>query len=307
MRVTDQSRINMSLLNIERRSRSFADAQRQVSTGYRVQKASDDPAASARIVKLRGAMARNVQFQRNMDTARIRLGHAELSLSRVSDQLDEVRAFAVQAATDTYTPEDRMLLADEIDQLLESLVSEGNRRFLGNSLYAGSRVDGDAFAVTRDDAGQIVSVMPTVSGAPGSINIQLDENESVEVSFAGRDVFQGGEPGGDEDLFRVLIDLRDGLAAGSSEAPEVALEYIDAAISNVNSARAALGTRMNRVEQVEIQLFAREETLTENLSVEEDADLAEAVMKLNLEQVGYQAALQSVTQLMSTNLLQFLS
>lgn len=306
MRVSESLRVQQSLRSIEQRSQRYADAQRQITSGYRVERASDDPAASARILRLRGALARNVQYQRNMDSARIRLGHAELSLSRVTEQLEEVRSSAVQAAQETYSDEERVLMAEQVDQLLESLAGEGNRKFLGHSLYAGSRVDHAAFEVIRDDGGRIQAVIPTREGTQGSVNIQLDENEDVQVNYLGIDVFQGGSIGSDEDIFATLVDLRNGLLEGSSQAPQDALERIDATISNVNAARSSLGTRMRRVESVEIQLFTREEVLTGNLSVEEDADIAEAMMQFNLEQVGYEAALQSVTRVMSTNLLSFL-
>jgi len=306
MRVTNQMRAVDSLRTIELRGEAYARAQRQVSTGVRVERASDDPAASARILKLRPPLARNLQFQRNLDTAQVRLGHADISLQRVDDLVSEARAFAVQAATGTWDELDRELLAQDVDQLLESLVGEANRKFVGQSLFAGSRVDQPAFAVSRDADGRVVSVLPADHGTAGAVNVQLTENESLQVSFSGVEVFQAGEPGSDADLFAALVDLRDGLRDGDQQAPETAIERLDLAAGSVNGARAAVGSRMQRVLEVEQRLFSREETLTGNISDEEDADLAQATMQLALEQVGYEAALQAVARVFLSSLLDFL-
>jgi flagellar hook-associated protein 3 FlgL len=117
----------------------------------------------------------------------------------------------------------------------------------------------------------------------------------------------GGEQGGTADVFDTLIELRDGLLAGDPDAPGQSLERIDAVISSINGSRAALGTRVQRLDATESQLFSREEFLTSDISNEEDADLAETMMRYTLEQTGYQAALKSISQVMSTSLLNFLS
>jgi flagellar hook-associated protein 3 FlgL len=306
MRITNRMTLNQSLLTIERRSERFERVSREATTGKRVERASDDPSASARILKLRTGLARTLQFQRNVDTARMRLGHAELSLQRATDQLDEIRAFAVQASTGTWSDEDRVLLAQEIDQQLESLLSEGNRRFLGHSLYAGSQVDQPVFEAVRDASGRITLVTATADAQEGRVMVQLSENESLQVNFRGVDVFMGGEPGSAGDVFDALIELRDGLLAGDEDASGVVLERIDAAIETINGARSALGTRVQRVQDVETQLFSREEVLTENLSDQEDADLADTMMRYTLEQTGYQAALSSISRRLGTSLLDFL-
>jgi len=300
-------RVQDSLLTIEQRGARFEAVQREATSGKRVDKAGDDPAASARILKLRSGLARNLQFQRNLDTARMRLGHAELSLQRATDQLDEVRSFAVQASTGTWSDEDRTVLGQEVDQLLESLLAEGNRRFLGHSLYAGSQVDQPVFEAVRDAAGRIQLVTATPSGQEGRVMVQLSENEQLQVNFRGVDVFMGGTPGGQADIFDTLIELRDGLLAGDEDASGPALERIDAVISTINGTRASLGTRVQRLDATENQLFSRQELLTDNISDDEDANLADTMMRYTLEQTGYQAALKSISQVMSTSLLNFLS
>lgn len=307
MRITNTMRANANLLSIERRGEAYGEAQRQLTTGRRVDQASDDPAASARILKLRSGLARNLQFQRNLDTARMRLGHAELSLQRVTDQLDEARAFAVQASTGTWDGEDRSLLAQEIDQILEGLVGEANRRFLGNSLYAGSQVDQQPFEIVRDAQGRISQVSAPAAVQSGRVLVQLSETEELQVNVLGRDAFMGGSESGEADIFKTLVELRDALLSNNSAATADSLDRIDASIAAVNGVRAAVGTRVQRIDVVESQLFSRQELLTDNISEEEDADLAEAMMRANLEQVGYQAALKAISQSMSNSLLNFLT
>ncbi len=306
MRVSNMMNAAVHLRTLENRSEAYARAQRALSTGIRVSRPSDDPSDTARIMRLRSSIERNLQFQRNVNSARIRVAQVDAGLQRVEDIYARGRALAVQGAQDTLAEEERHMLATELDQLLEMTIAEGNRRFLGRSLFSGSNVDQDPFIALRNEEGRITRVLSNPEGTSGEIMARISEEEEVLVSFDGAEVFMGGAPEAEADIFSTLIRLRDGLLDNDSEAAETAIERIDQAQFNLGRGLAAAGSRMRRIMDVEDRLFVRETWETERLSELEDMDMAEAAMDFALQEVGYQAALFSISRVMSRSLMEFL-
>jgi flagellar hook-associated protein 3 FlgL len=305
MRVTNQISVNRNLHGVMQRSESYMRAQEVITTGVRVNRSSDDPTDAARYMRLRTELSRNLQYQRNVDAARIRLGSADSSLQRVDDMLVETRSLSVQAAQVT-SIEDGQALASEVEQMLESLVGEGNRKFIGRSMYSGSQIDQDPFIAVRDDDGKITSVILNVDNTSGEINGHISNNEAIELNLDGKQTFMGDTPGGSGDLFAMLIELRDGLLAEDIEVSEEIIGRVDDSMLRINAVRSEIGSRMQRVNRVEDRMFSREQFLVDHMSDAKDADLAEAAMELALEQSGYQAALASISKVMSTSLLNFM-
>jgi flagellar hook-associated protein 3 FlgL len=306
MRVTAQMNILRNLQLLERRASGYASAQQTVASGRRVSRASDDPFGTSQMLRMRTDLARNLQFQRNVDTARMHLGHVESSLQRVEDEVSETRALVVAASNGTWEDSDRENLAIQIDEVLESLLSEGNRRFLGRSMFSGSATDQPAYEAHRDESGTILQILPRSGGNTGELFVQLNESESVQINVLGDAAFMADGQGADSDLFTSLITLRDDLRAGDPDASEVAIGQLDLIMESLSTQRSAVGMRVNRIADIEDNLFSREEGLVGEISHIEDADLAQATMDLSMAQIGYETALASVSRVMTTSLLNFL-
>jgi flagellar hook-associated protein 3 FlgL len=110
----------------------------QLSTGRRVLSGSDDPAAAARALGLSAGIARADQYARNAQATASYLQSADNSLGAINDVLVEARGSAVQSAQNVLTEDERMALVDQIDQMVNRLVTLGNESFQGTSLFGGA-------------------------------------------------------------------------------------------------------------------------------------------------------------------------
>lgn len=114
--------------------------QKQVATGRRIFKPSDDPVAAARIVDLKDLLQTTNQYQTNIDAARARLSIEESVLSGVSEVLQRVRELSIAANNASQTNETRKFISEEVEQLLgEVLDLSNNTDSTGNFLFAGSK------------------------------------------------------------------------------------------------------------------------------------------------------------------------
>lgn len=89
----------------------------RLSSGLRINRAGDDAAGLAISEKMRGQIRGLNQAQRNAQDGISLIQTAEGALQETHAILQRMRELAVQAATDTNTPEDRGEIQKEIDQL----------------------------------------------------------------------------------------------------------------------------------------------------------------------------------------------
>lgn len=93
----------------------------RLSSGYRINHASDDPAGMAISSKMKSQIRGLDQANRNSKDGISVLETTEGALSEVNSILQRMRELAVQSGNDTYTQEDLQAMQDEIEELKEEI------------------------------------------------------------------------------------------------------------------------------------------------------------------------------------------
>ena len=305
-RVTNSILVSDLVRTLNERMRTLSDLENQVATGKRVYYASDDPAAAGLILELRNRIRQNGQFQENAENAVAWLGETDSVLQQINDLLIQARADAEAGANGALTPEDMMALAEEVNGYLENALAFSNEQYQGKSLFGGTNTTQAAFNVMRDSGTEwITSVFANPNGIDGAILRQVG-NETIQINVNGSDLFQPNGAGGAEDLFGILITLRDALAAGDPDAVGACLDSIDLAMGNVSDFLAQVGSQVNLLSFMQDRLLAQEVNLTGEQSEQEDADFVEVMTQLTLEQNAYQAALNVGSMIIQPSLVDFM-
>lgn len=141
----DFNRINTNVQSLDARfsldriNKRLGNAQLQLSTGLRINKAEDDSAGFSIASKLTARIAGLEQALANTGDAKSVLDIAEASINGITDILTTLKTKATQAANDTYGTEERAFIQGQVDSLvaeIDSLVTQ--TVFQGNSLLDGS-------------------------------------------------------------------------------------------------------------------------------------------------------------------------
>jgi len=182
MRVSTRGSYLNGLTAMQRLQAALDQTQRQISSGRRILKPSDDPIAASRSLELRESISRLSQFDRNAGIAMNRLAQEESALTSVNDVLQRVRELALQGNNATQSNESRGQIAVEMRQLLDNLVQlanqkDGNGRFM----FAGNLEE--VVPVTRTATGF------QYNGDQGQRLIQVGESRQVADGDPGSDVF----------------------------------------------------------------------------------------------------------------------
>ena len=127
----------------------------RLSSGYKINKAGDNPAGMAISSKMKAQIDGLDQAEANSDDGQSVLRIADGALNEVSNMLQRIRELSVQAANGTNSYSDRQSIQDEIDQLVKEIdrVSE-TTKFNETYLLKGVKTDED---VTSLDSVSIVA------------------------------------------------------------------------------------------------------------------------------------------------------
>ena len=157
MRITTTTAYESSIANLQRRQQSLSEAQQQLTSGKRVQKASDDPAAAAIAERALAAMTRSESHQRALDAAKAATQLGESALGDAADILQQVRETVVSAGNGTYGDADRLSLADKMRSLRGELLAVANRQD-SNQHYLFGGQGNDTQPITETTSGVVYNV-----------------------------------------------------------------------------------------------------------------------------------------------------
>lgn len=182
MRISTSAIYDANVAALGQQQTSLLKTQQQVATGRRMQTASDDPVASARVISVNQADAMNTQYGGNRTALRHTLSLAESNLQSVTSLLQDVQVAAVNAGNGALSTIDRRTIATELSGRLQELIGLANSTDgAGNYLFAGFQSGAQPFA---DVAGTI-----TYNGDDGQRLVQANASRQIASSDSGADVF----------------------------------------------------------------------------------------------------------------------
>ena len=118
----------------------------QSSTQKRINAPSDDPNGAAVVLQTRCDISQLSQYKRNITSAQGWLTQADSALTSVSSLISTIKGYAEQGATGSVTEENRGEIASAVRQYFQQLISLANTEYSGQSLFAGQKVDAEAFS-----------------------------------------------------------------------------------------------------------------------------------------------------------------
>ncbi len=263
---------NLTSLNAQRilgiNNDRLAQSIERISSGLRINRASDDAGGLAIAESLRSDIRVLRQGLRNLNDGISLTNVAEAGLNAQSDILIRMRELAAQSASGTITDPERANLQLEFVQLRNEIDRISNAtEFNGQSLLDGSLAAGAATPI-------IIQF-----GLDATANSQLNLNTEADV----------------DDVDSTFL----GIAASdiSTQAgAATALTTLDTALDLLSGERASLAAAQNRLTRI----LPAQAILVENLIAAEsqirDADIAEEVALLARNQILVEAATAMVAQ-----------
>ena len=262
---------NLISLNAQRilgiNNARLAQSIERISSGLRINRASDDVGGLAVAESLRSDIRVLRQGLRNLNDGLSLINVAEAGMNQQSDILIRMRELAAQSASGTLTDAERANLELEFIQLRNEIDRISNAtEFNGQTLLDGSLTAG---------AGPIIIHFGLDATANSFINLNT-EADVADLDAAGLGIA--------------------GLTIATQTDATTALTGLDASLDFLSGERASLGAVQNRLTRI----IPGQAILVENLQAAEsqirDADIAEEVALLARNQILVEAATAMVAQ-----------
>ncbi len=289
------------LYNLQITKTRYDDAITRSTSGKKINELSDNPSDLAYVLTLRSKVAQIDQFNKNIETGLKYLSSAETAVNSTLTLMYRVISLAEQGASETSEGQPREIIADEIDEIRNSVLNYSNTQVMGKFIFAGSATDTQPFSLNAG-TGQI-----DYNGNDDNVNIQADFSILIATNIPGNQVFGGSTaPVGVVDIFQRLADLRDHLNANDTIAISNDISTMNEIVNQLNEALGKIGNRVSHLNQIKGMLKDFQNALKEKMSTLEDADMAKAISDLSKEEVGLQSTLQVAARINKVSLMNYL-
>lgn len=140
MRITNKMLTNELRKNLNTNMMRLDQFQRQLSTGKKLNRPSDNPASLVKALRLRTTLNEGEQYLTNINESVSFLETTDAALHNVNQIMQKVRELAVKAATGTNDPDAHNAVAKEIRELNDQLKIIANTTYGSKHVFAGTNV-----------------------------------------------------------------------------------------------------------------------------------------------------------------------
>ncbi|MCK5110925.1 MAG: flagellin [Arcobacteraceae bacterium] len=245
--------------------KNLSSSLEKLSTGLRINKASDDASGMAIADKLRTQASSVGQGIANANSANTFIQIADKAMGEQSNILDIVKTKLMQASTSTTSSDGRTAILNDIKALLTQFDAiSSSTNYNGTTLLQGADFD---FQIGEDSTNDKITVTTSyaartesITGAGGSLN--------------------------------VIANLSD-ITAGSAL---TAMTVVDNALTNLNTVRSEFGSGQNQIESALRNMMTTRTNLKAAESIIRDVDYAAESANFNKQNIIAQAGTYAISQ-----------
>ncbi len=313
MRITNTMQ-NQTLINSMMNNQSaMAQLQLQMSSGQKINSASDNPSAVPSIMNANLNLNKIDTYQNNITYLNGEIEITESTLGQVTEYIQRLKTLTLEAASASTGPEQLKLINDEVQQIKEQLVSLANTQYQDSHIFSGNKTGTPAYAINDDGS---ISYNGTSVNDDYERKYTIADGVNLAINVAGDGVFgysnlkEAGPPPvyEGEGLMHTVNLLTQQLEADNPDydAIRANIDGLEVAQNTVLAARTELGgaqSRLNMTNEQHENNKINYKSIQSNL---QEIDIAQMVTELSTQQVSLQASLYVGSQIMNVSLLNYL-
>lgn len=262
-------------------SETIGKTQESIASGRSFNRPSEAPSSWLEISSLGRQSTIEDSWLNNIGRARILAQQAESTMDTISNGVARARELLIQANNETIAPQDREVIALELESLREQFaqLTQAKDSYGGDLFHAGDPIK------MRIDTDVLVTPSPNLQTVAQSIDIGSGTTQSLDQIMAG------------------MIDaVRSGTAADRT----TQLDRASSLTNHFSSLVAGQGLLINRMDQQEQRLQQSQLNSTERRVTLESTDVAEAISRFQSLLVNLEAAQRIYAQSSSNSLIQLI-
>ena len=190
MRISTANAFDNGIDILSRRQAEMTSLQDQLTTGKRISRASDDPAAAARAERARASIGRAETSQRAVEASKVLMTQTESNLGNADTLLQRARELLVSAGNASYGDSERASIANELQSLRQQLFAVANQSDgAGTYLFGGQGATQKPFIDTPTGVQYVAATGQTVTENGTGLPLTTDGELAWLQARTGNGVF----------------------------------------------------------------------------------------------------------------------
>jgi flagellar hook-associated protein 3 FlgL len=279
-------------------------AQLQLSSGLRVNKASDAPQQVGDIFQARADLSHATQIDQNLGIVKAQADAADSALQQAVQVLDQAGTIGVQGDGDTASGQ-LGTLANQVQGLISQLVSITRTTVDGVYIFSGDQGASPAYQVNTaspNGVDRLIKTQATAQAAdPTGTTFQVAK--TAQDLFDQRDSSDNFTP---QNAFAALKNLQTALQSGNTAAISSAIDGVHTVSIYLNQQLGFYGEAQNRIDSA-ISLAKKFEVQDQTkLSSLQDADVPTVAIQMTQDNTALSAAMSARAKRPNTSLFDYL-
>jgi flagellar hook-associated protein 3 FlgL len=316
VRITQSMMKDQITNNIDSILERISTLQNQSSSGNKFTLPYQDPTDAVLTVNYQSSLNQITTNTSALQQVQGTLKGYDNMIGQITSSVQQINALVVQAANGTNTPADRQAIADQVEQLRNSIAQDGNTNVSGTYVFAGATNSQPVSPLTSGSATTYFYTSTSATGANLTLNLgnaEIDTNVTLQQLFGYKGQLSnslisystGGSTMLNEGLLdKIIQDLQNNDVSNLS-GPDLK------DLQSYENSLAVVTTQVGSQEQAVQNLITSNQNLntyvTQLMSTAQGTDMVKVLSDLSLQETVYQAALQTSASSLLPTLANFLS
>jgi flagellar hook-associated protein 3 FlgL len=262
-------------------SEIIGKTQESIASGRSFNRPSEAPSSWLEISSLGRQSTIEDSWLNNIGRARILAQQAESTMGTISNGVARARELLIQANNETIAPQDREVIALELESLREQFaqLTQAKDSYGGDLFHAGDPIK------MRIDTDVLLTPSPNLQTVAQTIDIGSGSTQSLD---------------------QIMVGMIDAVRSGTAADRTTQLDRASSLTNHFSSLVASQGLLINRMDQQEQRLQQSQLNSTERRVTLESTDVAEAISRFQSLLVNLEAAQRIYAQSSSNSLIQLI-
>lgn len=310
MRVTNGNMMNSYLRDVQNNLQNMDKLNNQLNTGKQINRISDDPLKTVKILNLNSEIEDVEKYNYNCDEITGWLDITDQALKNVSSLSSDIKVL-LTSISGTFGKEEIAAVKTEVNEKIKQIGQAINTTYAGKYIFGGSITDESPVKIDTDKDGN-VSLIINNPGDPklnDKLNTVISSGIKVDYNLTINDIAKtNGKETGLQNGFQVLSKLSSTLNGNPLNMDEIGKisKDLEGYMNDLLNSRSIVGARTNTVERIKTANDENALEMKGALSITQDVDFSEKFIKLKEAEMAYTASLQVGSKLLKSTILDYL-
>lgn len=184
MRISTTQFYEVSTQNYQRNYENVVKTSQEVSSGVKLNTASDDPVGAARVLQLTQQNSMLTQYKSNINAINTNIDNSETALNSIGLAIQKSKELIIQAGNGASTDADRISIAGELKQVQSQILGLMNTQDAnGQYIFSGSKSSSPPYSMNSDGT-------YTYNGDQTTIDLAVGDGLKLPSNVTGFEAFE---------------------------------------------------------------------------------------------------------------------